>query len=1303
MTPIEVLLFDRIHHAEGGAFTRKTMQERGVGGSELEMMQVAHALAARGYRVAIANGRIDVVEEGGVLYVPNSRPWEYIPTRALYLQRMSAPESPLAIGHEVRIVVRANDIYCQPYDVHRPLLESGRAALVANTKWQADGFTYAKEKIVIAPMLDESPVAIWPDRKGFATTEAIALPGTEGSTAVYKTPGLFVYASGPMKGLEATLAMWRKLHKLHGKVLKKAKLVIVSPGWGDFPTLSPSDKAIGVRFEGVPTPAKYREWIAKAEGLFFVNTMTEAFCCSAALAERSGTRTHILCKNGLGGIPEAIVNHTLLTEYETQFIEKFMEAWQSDERREQWYARSVPNRRPEALVEAWIDALRLPRDVRPVSSTALAASTSKVGRHAGHYLNTLLPEAVQKGPWGTAQRYWVHDRILVGGSIIDVEDADKLRQLGITHVLSAEHERDDAGKWPDDRRARFEWPDDGADIPEATLHKVMQYASDVLSQQDAILYAHCQMGGSRGPTLGYIALRWALKMSPGEAMRAILAGWAGDNQKPNASWTPHLRYIRSVERAIATMPAADGSRLAITSESTPLVDARVLDAYRETQKYSYVAEQIIDKEALYATFRQNIAAIGATVSESDASGTWRERCAKISERATNDMGQFLSWTEDLYITGLPRNEVVAYDALRRSSQWSSRWEPLTRKGAHGGARSSLLDDGATSVTIQHAHHLKVFEETTGQRLHDCDVIVEVGGGFGNFARMLRADGFSGTHVIIDLPHVREFARLFLSLNGVPVSSTPELRSGVCLLTTDDLEAMLSMVAGKRVGFVATWSLSEAPMAVRNRLFPALHKDCVSYLIASQWDHQWEGIDNRDYFASFMRESGARWQLMPVPGDAEERYLLGARGVQHAPGATLMQMLEKAVREKLGEDLGSFEQLLAEDRIVFRKSDLQVYPPRVPSRSDGRPTVGLLLICKGDEGATIIARAIVSAMKVVDAVTVVADGGPKTVAVCQALGADVYLRKTPEMNWDTGVGLFAAARNEAMSIAEKKTDYVLMLDPDDYYEGTLPDRLDRDLYEVFVHDGSLRYPRAQLFKSTKSFRYTGIIHEHVVAQSATIGRIDSLKYVRSHGGHQDREPPTIKYARHARWLERWLIEHPDDARAQFYLAQSYRDAQQFDKAIAAYERRIEMSGFEEERAFSAVQIARIMRDTGKDPTAAYLRGYEMRPTRAEPLCELACWLRDEKQKRFSLAAVVARQAASLPLPTGDYLFIEPAVYEYKALEELAIALYWSGNKAGSRDCYKQLLTRVPDGYRAHIQGMLAMVLRELAQVEAAAAQ
>jgi hypothetical protein len=410
-----------------------------------------------------------------------------------------------------------------------------------------------------------------------------------------------------------------------------------------------------------------------------------------------------------------------------------------------------------------------------------------------------------------------------------------------------------------------------------------------------------------------------------------------------------------------------------------------------------------------------------------------------------------------------------------------------------------------------------------------------------------------------------------------------------------------------------------------------------------------------------------------------------------------------IKKVIDEDLVGFERMLVDTGfasfVVFRNTTaLSPQPVKVPPRTDGRPTVGLVLIAMGSEAATVVARAIVSAWKMVDAVTVVIDpagGGEQTADVAKHMGADVYLRKTPAYDWDKGIGGIAGARNEAISIAERKTDYVLVLDADDTLEGEIPEELDKDLYEVMIHDGGAIYRRIQMWRSNMGFRYEGIIHEFL-ACSGSLGKAPGLKYIRRFGGgHQDSVPAAVKYTRHARLAAKWLIDHPEDARMQFYLAQSYRDAGRGDDAIREYEKRIVMqNGMEEEKAFSAFQIARIVRDSGKDPTAAYLRAYEMRPARAEPLCELASWLRSDDRKRFALGAVVAKRASEIPFPENDALFLDPSVYQFRALDEYAIHAYWAGDKQASRDAYEKLRSRAPDWYKPHIENMISMLVREL---------
>jgi tetratricopeptide (TPR) repeat protein len=137
---------------------------------------------------------------------------------------------------------------------------------------------------------------------------------------------------------------------------------------------------------------------------------------------------------------------------------------------------------------------------------------------------------------------------------------------------------------------------------------------------------------------------------------------------------------------------------------------------------------------------------------------------------------------------------------------------------------------------------------------------------------------------------------------------------------------------------------------------------------------------------------------------------------------------------------------------------------------------------------------------------------------------------------------------------------------------------------------------------------------------------------------------VKYARDIALLERAVEESPDDPRTIYYLAQSYRDSGNLQRAVEWYERRAGMSGWEEERWHARYQAARLQHRIGVAwplVLGLYLNAYEERPTRAEPLYWIARAYRESGQPRTAL--LFAEAGLRLPYP-DDQLFIEREVYE-----------------------------------------------------------
>jgi protein-tyrosine phosphatase len=149
----------------------------------------------------------------------------------------------------------------------------------------------------------------------------------------------------------------------------------------------------------------------------------------------------------------------------------------------------------------------------------------------------------------TYTRYWVHGQILVGGTIQDVKDWEHLRDdYGCQFTLSVESERDDVnrlGAMP----TKHIWDpfEDRGVLEESTLNRVIYWSLEPLRSGMSI-YVHCQMGGSRSPSIAYALLRGIFGKSKDEALAAIRVSRPdfGANGSPIVP-----AYLASVEAYLA--------------------------------------------------------------------------------------------------------------------------------------------------------------------------------------------------------------------------------------------------------------------------------------------------------------------------------------------------------------------------------------------------------------------------------------------------------------------------------------------------------------------------------------------------------------------------------------------------------------------------------------------------------------------------------------------------------------------------------------------------------------------------------
>ena len=273
--------------------------------------------------------------------------------------------------------------------------------------------------------------------------------------------------------------------------------------------------------------------------------------------------------------------------------------------------------------------------------------------------------------------------------------------------------------------------------------------------------------------------------------------------------------------------------------------------------------------------------------------------------------------------------------------------------------------------------------------------------------------------------------------------------------------------------------------------------------------------------------------------------------------------------------------------------------------------------------------------------------------------------------------FAHNRSEALELARGKGDYTLIIDADDTLEispDTALPALSADSYTIEIRDVTIVYSRTQLVRSALPWHYEGVLHEYITCDGACpCGYLSGIRMRRNHDGARRKDPET--YRRDAAILEAALKTETNKfllSRYRFYLAQSYRDCRELEKALENYLIRSELGFWQEEVFISLYAAAQLKQELGRpdqEVIDAYLRAAEAAPERAEALhgASRFCRFKGRNEEGYQ----IAEGAIAKPLP-GDALFLETWIYEYGLLDEYAVNAYWAGHYRESLDASLRIL-------------------------------
>lgn len=193
---------------------------------------------------------------------------------------------------------------------------------------------------------------------------------------------------------------------------------------------------------------------------------------------------------------------------------------------------------------------------------------------------------------------------------------------------------------------------------------------------------------------------------------------------------------------------------------------------------------------------------------------------------------------------------------------------------------------------------------------------------------------------------------------------------------------------------------------------------------------------------------------------------------------------------------------------------------------------------------------------------------------------------------------ASQRSFLLDKARGRGDWLLTLDSDEELERSAePLELDPavPVYRLRVRQGEVTYRMPKLLRADRAWQVHGRTHAALTYDYSTGRNLETLAVIH----HHDRPDQAWKYPEVQSILEETLRDDPSNTRAIFYLAQTFRDQGNLDRAVPLYKLRATMGGHEEEAWYAQFQAAFLSCDFD-----ALLAAHRRRPSRYEPLYALA---------------------------------------------------------------------------------------------------
>ena len=263
--------------------------------------------------------------------------------------------------------------------------------------------------------------------------------------------------------------------------------------------------------------------------------------------------------------------------------------------------------------------------------------------------------------------------------------------------------------------------------------------------------------------------------------------------------------------------------------------------------------------------------------------------------------------------------------------------------------------------------------------------------------------------------------------------------------------------------------------------------------------------------------------------------------------------------------------------------------------------------------------------------------------------------------------FAYNRNFSLTSALGMSDYILLMDADMILEIKNFKKENLQMFDscyILQGNNDFYYQNMRIVKNNGLFSYVGVTHEYISTPSNNklLHITKDQLFIADYG---DGGCKNDKFERDIKLLSEGIINEPNNSdRYHFYLANSYHDSGNFEKAIETYEKRIKIGGWDQEIWYSYYRIGLCYKKMGKiaDAIFTWMNAYDFLPSRTENLYEIINHYRHiSKSKLAEFFYNMAKDSLNKNknVNRDSYLFLHNDIYTYKLDYEFTIFAAYVG--------------------------------------------